>query len=218
MFTRLFPASRFVSRPGSRSWHAVLAWGVVCFFTADAAHAWTLTIGSAPRRLYLQIGNGVWGNSSTVNTVSVSIPAQQLLAGTGQTMTSDSTQSISPYDNYLVCRPPTQIFVSAAYQRSNSSNGPATAVLQVSSPAFLTSATGDTIPFSQISWTVSTLGTADRTPGVIPPGTFNGSTQVLAVVSANTLIENCHTFRYANTVPRAAGTYTGQVVYTIATP
>jgi hypothetical protein len=133
-------------------------------------------------------------------------------------MTSDSTQAISPYDNYVVCSPPTQIFVAAAYQRSNSANGPSSAVLQVASPPNLTSPGGDTIPFSQISWTVSSVGSADRTPAVIPPGTFNGSTQVLATVQANTLIENCHTFRYANTATRAAGTYTGQVVYTISTP
>ena len=182
------------------------------------AQAWTLTIAAAPRRLYLQVGNGVWGNSATVNTVSVSVPAQQLGNGAGMAMTSDSTQAISPYDNYLVCSPPAQIFVAASYQRSNAANGPSSAVLQVSSPAFLTSPGGDTIPFSQISWTVSSLGSSDSTPGVIPPGTFNGATQVLATVLANRLIENCHTFHFANTATRAAGTYTGQVVYTIATP
>lgn len=207
------PGKRCTGRPGLALLLAAALAGAV-----GPAQAWTLAITAAPRRVYLQVGNGVWGNSASVNTVSVSVPAQQLGNGTGMAMTSDSTQATSPYDNYLVCSPPAQIFVAASYQRSNSSNGPASAVLQVSSPAFLTSPSGDTIPFSQISWTVSTLGTADGTPGVIPPGTFNGSTQLLATVPANRLIENCHTFRFANTATRAAGTYTGQVVYTIATP
>jgi hypothetical protein len=206
-------AMRRQRRPGLALLLAATLAGV-----AGPVQAWTLTLAASPRRVYLQIGNGIWGNSATVNTVSVAVPAQQVSTGAPQTMTSDSTQSISPYDNYPVCSPPAQIFVAAAYQRSNSSDGPASAVLQVSSPAYLTSPSGDTMPFSQISWTVSSLGTADGTPGVIPPGTFNGATQLLATVPANRLIENCHTFRFANTVTRAAGTYTGQVVYTIATP
>lgn len=186
---------------------------------AQAAQAWTLTIAAAPRRVYLQVGNGVlWGNSGQVNRVSVTVPVTQVGAGTPQVMSSDSTQSISPYDNYLVCSPPLQVYVGASYQRSSSTNGPATAVLQVTSPANLVNAAGNTIPFSQISWTTSTLGTADATPNVIPPGTFNGSTQTLAVVSANRFIENCHTFSYANQALPSAGTYNGQVTYTLAAP
>ncbi len=204
---------RCTGRPGFVLLFAATLTGVV-----GPVQAWTLTIAAAPRRVYLQVGNGIYGNSATVNTVSVSVPVQQVRTGAGQTMTSDSTQAISPYDNYPVCTPPAQIFIAASYQRSNASNGPASALLQVSSPTFLTSPTGNTIPFSQIGWTVSSLGSIDTTPSVIPPGTFNGSTQVLATVPANRLIENCHTFRFANTAPRAAGTYTGQVVYTIATP
>jgi hypothetical protein len=184
----------------------------------SAAQAWTLTIAAAPRRVYLQVGDGTFGTSGTVNRVSVTVPTTQVNAGAGQAMTSDSTQSRSPYDNYLVCSPPAQIFVAASYQRSSSSNGPATALLQVTSQPNLVNATGDTIAFSQISWSTSSLGTADTTPNVIPPGTFNGATQTLATVQANRLIENCHTFSYANTAARAAGIYNGQVVYTITTP
>lgn len=214
MHTRPYQPMRCTGRPG----FALLFVAASLAGVVGPVQAWTLTLTGAPRRVYLQVGNGTWGNSATVNTVSVSVPAQQVRTGSGLAMTSDSTQAISPYDNYLVCSPPAQIFVAASYQRSNSSNGPASALLQVSSPPYLTSPSGETIPFSQISWTVSSLGSADSAPGVIPPGTFNGSTQLLATVAANRLIENCHTFRFANTVPRAAGTYTGQVVYTIATP
>jgi hypothetical protein len=135
-----------------------------------------------------------------------------------QAMTSNSTQAASPYDNYALCAPPAQVYVGATYQRRNGGDGPGNAVMQVTSPANLTSAAGDTIPFSQIRWTVSTIDPNDASPGVIPAGSFAGGTQTLANVPANRLIENCHSFFYANQQPRAAGTYTGTVTYTVAAP
>ena len=89
--------------------------------------------------------------------------------------------------------------------------------MQVTSPSNLVNAAGDTIPFSQISWAVSTLGN-DTTPNAIPAGTFAGGVQTLTTVPANRLIENCHTFAYANAQVRPAGTYNGTVTYTVSTP
>lgn len=194
---------------------AVLA----CFITLlPSAQAWTLTIAAAPRRVFLQVGNGQLNtNNAQINRVSVTVPATQLGTGLAQTMSSDSTQARSPYDNYLVCSPPQQVYVGGSYQRSSPANGPASALLQVTSQPNLTSTTGDVIPFSQIGWAVATLG-PDTTPNVIPPGSFNGGTQMLANVQANRFIENCHTFSYANTALRAAGTYNGVVTYTLTTP
>jgi hypothetical protein len=40
----------------------------------------------------------------------------------------------------------------------------------------------------------------------------------LRTIAANTWVENCHTFSYANTLVVAAGTYTGQVTYTLVLP
>ena len=166
----------------------------------------------------MMVGNGagMWQNSGTINTVSVTVPAAQVGSGTAQAMTSDSTQATSPYDGFTVCSPPTQVYVGAAYQPRNTSQA-ANARLQVTSPANLTNATGDTIPISQISWTVSALG-GDPNPTAIPAGTFAGGTQFLTNVAQGTLRENCHTFSYANTAFRPSGTYTGQVTYTLSTP
>jgi hypothetical protein len=184
----------------------------------EAAHAWTLTLNAAPRRVFLQVGNGQLNtNNASVNLVSVTVPALLLGNGTAQAMTSDSTQSRSPVDNFVVCTPPLQVYVGGSYQRSNGADGPSSAVLQVTSQANLVSGSGDTIPFTEIRWTVSTLGN-DATPNVIPAGSFTGGTQLLANVPANRFIENCHSFSYANAAPRAAGTYNGQVTYTLATP
>ena len=198
---------------------AALGLIVLCLGQIAAAHAWSLTIASAPRRVFLHVGNGTYdGDIGTVNLVTVSLDTAQLLSGTPQAMTSDSTQSRSLYgDNYATCpTPATQVMIGASYRRSSSSDDPASATLRVTSPANLTNAAGDTIPFSQISWTVSAPGST--VPGVIPAGTFNGGTQNLATIPANRYIENCHSFRYANSAIRAAGTYTGQVTYTLTTP
>ena len=209
-------------RPVShRRRRALAALGVVLaglWPVADAL-AWSLPIASASRRVFLHVGNGVAdGNSSTINLVQVTVPGAQVGNGVAQAMTTNSTQAQSLYgDNYTTCpTPASQIMVGASYRRTNAANGPASATLRVTSPANLINATGDTIPFSQIGWTVSAAGSS--VPGVIPAGTFNGATQTLTTIPANTYIENCHTFSYANSAVRAAGTYTGQVTYTLTAP
>lgn len=182
------------------------------------AHAWSLNLSPASRRVFLHVGNGTANaNNSTINLVQVSVPGAQVGNGVAQAMTSNSTQSTSLYgDGYTTCpTPSTQVMVGASYQRNDNSS-PASATLRVTSPASLVSAEGETIPFSQISWTVSAAGSP--MPGVIPAGSFNGATQTLTAVRANTYIENCHSFSYANSALRAAGTYNGRVTYTLTSP
>lgn len=182
------------------------------------AQAWTINLTAAKSRVFLEVGNGAFNvNDGLVNQVSVTVPANQFSSGVAQQMSSNSTQANSPLDNFLVCSPPVQVYVGGSYQRNNSANGTGPAQLQVTSPANLTSAAGEVIPFNQISWTVSSLGT-DATPNVIPAGTFAGGKQPLTIITANTYFENCHTFSYANTVIQAADTYDGMVTYTLATP
>lgn len=187
-----------------------------------SALGWSIPINQASRRVYLHVGNGApAGNSGAtsgpINLVRVSVPANQLGNGVAQAMTSNSTQSNSLQgDNYLTCpTPSSQLLIGASYQRNNN-GAPASATLRVSSPAVLTNANGDTIPISEIGWTVGAPGSS--APNVIPAGTFSGSSQFLATIPANTYIENCHSFRYANSVMRAAGTYTARVTYTVTSP
>lgn len=197
----------------------VLSTALTAALFAFEAQAWSLSIASAPRRVFLHVGNGtIDRNNSLVNRVEVTVPVNQLGNGTPLPMSSTSTQSNSLYgDNYLTCpTPASQVMIGASYRRNNNNNSPASARLSVTSPANLTNASGDSIPFSEISWTVSAAGSAN--PGVIPAGTFNGGTQTLATIPANTYIENCHSFRYANSALRAAGTYNGRVVYTLSAP
>lgn len=184
-----------------------------------SAHAWSLSIAAASRRVFLHVGNGTLNaDNGTVNLVSATLTGAQLLSGAPQAMVSNSTQANSLYgDNFATCPiPASQIMVGASYRRSSAANGPASATLRVTSPANLVSAAGDAIPFSQISWTVSAPGSG--VPNVIPAGAFSGAVQTLTTVPANTYIENCHSFIYANSAIRAAGTYTGQVTYTLTSP
>ena len=188
------------------------------------ALAFSVNIGAGTRAIYLQVGNGSFtgtysgggtpGKNATVNKVTVSVPANVLGTGAAQQMTSDSTQAVSYYDNYNFCNPPVQVYVGGFFRQPGAAG---TATLSVTtSAANLVNATGDTIPFSQISWT--STGNGDAGVEVIPGGTFTGGTQTLATLGVNTWNESCHTFSYANTASVAAGTYTGRATYTLSAP
>lgn len=197
-----------------------------CVMEMTSAYAWSLTVTGGDRRLFLHVGNGAvsgaagrlngtLGRNGPVNVVQVSVPVAQLGNGSALAMTSDSTQNTSLYgDGNITCpTPASQILIGAGYRRNS---GAANATLTVVSPTNLTTANGDTIPISQISWTVAAPGSG--MPNVILPGAFNGGTQTLATVPGNRYVENCHTFFYANSAVRAAGTYNGRVTYTLASP
>jgi hypothetical protein len=191
----------------------------VVMLASGVAQAWTLNVNAAPRRVFLHVGNGTAeGNNGTINRVEVSLSGADLIGGLPQAMATNSTQSRSLWgDGFTTCpNPSSQIMVGASYRRSNANNGPASATLSVRSPPSLTSAGGDSIPFSEISWSVAAPGSP--TPNVIPSGSFNGAQQTLATIPAGTYIENCHSFTYANSAARAAGTYDGRVTYTLTSP
>ncbi|GAA6142153.1 hypothetical protein NBRC116584_19710 [Hydrogenophaga sp. 5NK40-0174] len=211
---------RIRSKPGRspRVCRLTLAIGfAVTVVLPGIASAWEIQLQAAPRRVFLSVGNGSFeADSGTVNLVQVDIPMGQVGSGVPLTMSSDSTQSRSPLDNYLTCPDPSsQVLIGASYRRRFGFE-PAEATLRVTAPAFLVNGAGDTIPINEISWTVSAPGSGS--PGIIPAGTFTPGTQTLTTVRANRYIENCHSFHFANSALRAAGTYTGQVTYTISSP
>ncbi len=188
------------------------------------AHAFTVNIAARnPRTVYLQVGvgsfNGIYtsggtpANNGTVNVVSATLPAAQVGNGVAQTMTTDSTASISFYDNYVFCNAPGQLYIGGFY-RSTRSTGAAT--VTATSPANLANAAGATIPFNQINWTSSGNGDSGGQP--FPAGTFVGGTQTIGTINRNQWAESCHTFRYANSGFVASGSYTGRVTYTLSTP
>ena len=185
---------------------------VLCLTHAASALAWVLTISGGSRRLFLQVGVGTMDAVvGTVNLVELNVAPALLGNSTSMPMTTNSTQAASPLDGYTVCVPSAgQIYVGGYYRRAKNSKT-SSATLQVTSPSALTSGS-DVIPITAISWTSTALGdpAAD-----IPGGAFAGGTQFLRTITANTYVENCFTFSYANTAVPAAGTYTGRVTYTL---
>ena len=192
-----------------------LALAAAALLASNPAAAWVLTLTAGPKQLFLMVGVGTPGaNNTTINVVSVNVPTASIGNGTALAMTSDSAQSASPYDGYAVCNPPGDMYVGASYRQPNATTGPATATLQVTTPANLTSGT-DTIPFTQIRWTSSANG---NTSADLPAGTFNGGTLFLANIGRNSFVENCYAYSYANSAVPPAGTYSGRAVFTLVSP
>ena len=192
---------------------------------AQFASAFTVNITPGARVVYLAVGNGSFtgtlqaggtpANNATVNTVSVTVPANVVGSGAAQPMTTNSTQATSFWDGFTFCLPATQQVYIGGFFRMPGAAGNAT--LSVATPVGgLVNAGGDTIPFSQIRWVSSGIG--DTGAEVIPSGTFTGGTQTLASLPVNTWNESCHTFSYLNAAVVAAGTYTGRAIYTLSAP
>ncbi len=196
-----------------------------CLACASSASAFTVNIAAAnPRTIYLQVGVGSFSggnynsggsprNNSTINVVSVAVPAAQVGSGTPVPMTTNSTASASFYDGFAFCNLPGQLYIGGFY-RSTANTG--AAVVRATSPASLVNASGETIPFTEIRWTSS--GNGDTGVQPFPSGAFSGGSQTIGAISRNQWAESCHTFSYANTSIVAAGTYTGRVTYTLSAP
>ena len=207
----------------------VIATGVVLLGCASSAYAYTVNIASRnPRTIYLQVGVGTFTGGTynaggspaangTVNVVSVTVPIAQVGNGTAQAMTTDSTASHSLLDNRAFCSLPGQLYVGGFFRATNAAGGSNTATLVASVPASLTSAGGQTIPFSQIRWTSSGNGDTGEQP--FPAGIFPaGGTLTIGTIRRNRWSESCHSYSYLNSVVPSAGTYTGRVTYTLSAP
>jgi hypothetical protein len=192
-------------------------------FAVLPAQAFVVSIPKGAETLYLRVGDGAYsgtflggaepppGTSGPVNLVSVSVPAAALGNGSSQSMTSNVVSGMSPYDGRQSCNAPSEVYVGGFNRKSNNGQGTGgDGMLSVAVSTPLTNATGDTIPFSEISWTSS------GTP--FPSGTFTGGVQSVGAFPANTWSESCHRFSYRNSNIVAAGTYKGRVTYTLSIP
>jgi hypothetical protein len=193
---------------------------------SSAAFSYTANLNAAsPAAVYLQVGVGTFSssylsggqpaNNTTVNTVSLSVPAAVVGNSTAQTMTTNSTQSISYWDNYAFCNVPGQMYIGGFYRTAGGTTVAAKVTATV--PAALVDAAGDTIPFSKIQWTSS--GNGDSGTEIFPSGSFvNGAVQNVGSMASNTWNESCWTFSYLNNSVPPAGTFTGTVRYTLTSP
>lgn len=132
----------------------------------------------------------IGSTGSTIDTVVFDIPPGQMGNGTPVAGTPG---------NILI-----QLMVRAHPQNSR------TATLTVDSSTPLTSST-DNISFTKVSWVA--------TDSDIPSGTFDGTNnQFLTSFLNSRRVWNEHTFSYANDIIVPAGTFTGQVIYTLTMP
>ena len=145
----------------------------------------------------------------------MTVAANAVGNGTAQAMTTDSPQTNSFYDNFVFCSVPQQLYIGGFYRATGGGSGSVSVTATV--PASLANATGNTIAFSQISWTSSGNGDTGGQP--FPAGTFTGgAVQTIGTIAQNQWAESCWTFSYKNTVTPPAGTYTGRVLYTLTAP
>lgn len=208
-----------------KPWTSIIRLGTSALLaacTAVPAYAYVVTITAGRKSIYLQVGvgsmrggtfstGGTPGNNSTINNVTVAVPAASLGAGV-QAMVTDSSVTASSWDGYPFCNVPSQVYVGGFYRTPGSG---ANATLTVRSPAALTSG-ANSIPFNAISWVSG--GNGDVTP-TIPSGTFTaGAVQTLLSIARNTWFESCLQFNYANAAVVPAGTFTGRVTYTLTSP
>lgn len=213
--------------PPSRARRAALGLALLGSTWLPAAQGFTVGITPGTRALYLQVGAGTMtgttfnsggtpGNNTTVNSVSVTVPAGQLGSGTAQAMSTDSTVTTSPWDGFAFCTSPAttgQVYVGGFYRVPGTSSAGA-ATLTVTTPPNLTNG-GNTIPFSSIAWTSSGNGDTGTT---IPSAAFTGGAQTLLSITRNTWFESCLAFRYLNAQLVPAGTFTGRATYTLTAP
>ncbi|NDK39699.1 hypothetical protein DT603_12685 [Pseudoxanthomonas gei] len=202
--------------------------GLIALGLCFDAPAYVVTISPGVRAVYLRVGTGTSvtynsnvttfgnngnANNNTINIVSVVVPANVVGNGANRAMTSNSSQGTSSLDSYAFCDVPAEIYIGGFYRLPGNSG---TATLTATVPTSLTNSSGQTIPFSQISWTSSGNGDTGAQP--ILAGTFTPGSQTLASFPVNTWRESCHSFAYGNDAVVAAGTFTGQVTYTLSAP
>jgi hypothetical protein len=208
--------------------------GLALALPAGSVGAFTVSLtAAAPKEIYLQVGNGLFtggnytpiqgngqptgspGVNTTINVMSVTVAANAVGNGTAQAMTTNSTAANSYWDGFLFCNlAQQQLYIGGFYRTPGA--GTNTATVTATLPASLSNAAGNTIPFSQISWTSS--GNADAGAEPFPAGSFSSTSLTVGTIAQNNWAESCWTFSYQNSVIPAAGTYTGRVTYTLSAP
>lgn len=195
------------------------------------SQAFTATVTSGTGTLYLRVGDGAFTrtlnsngsprNLATINVVSTSLTGAEVInqainnTTVVKSMTTNGSIGTSHWDGYTFCNIPQELYIGGYYRRPNNSSS--AAILTATVPSSLINETGQTIPFSRISWTSSGNGDTGAQP--FPANTFvNGGTQTIGNIAVNRWAESCHSFSYSHNGFIASGTYTGRVTYTLATP
>ena len=168
-------------------------------FLPLVASAVQVQIGFTTPFVYIQIGHGQFGSFGLFGP-----PAGQI-----DEVAFTFPGGVTPGDGTPIVGTPVMPVALLGYSGGNRVRFTVT----MNSTTPLNNGVGDTLPFNEISWT-----TRD---GDIPGGRFNqGAAQTLMNMNLfwprGRGVIDYLTFRYDNDTVYSAGTYTGQVVYTIA--
>jgi hypothetical protein len=159
-----------------------------------------------PKILFLQVGTGaLYANNTGVNLIDFNVPAASVGNGTPISATAAS----GDLGNGAV----------TAIVRGN--NG--TVTLNATATGALGNGAGDTINYSEIATTATTLGTATLLPA---PILANGASGNVSITPTGKVVNNAArwTYTYANSAVVPPGTYggvnvnNGRVTYTAAMP
>lgn len=171
------------------------------------SQALTFNIGGGARYVYLQVGTGSnRADNSTIDTMRLALSGVTMGNGVSQIFTTNIPNNRGSAPGTLTCSSTSQVYVSARQRRTVGSATRATLSVRaqvLAGPA--------TFSLGDISWTT------DGSAG-IAAGSFNGSVQTLGSIDTREGLENCLTFRYANTSLLAAGTYSIRATYTLVSP
>jgi hypothetical protein len=169
------------------------------------ARALTVVVANNAPQIALRIG----APGNTVSTVSFNVAAAT--AGTGAAVlgTTNAAAGSAQAPNFLAACPANNVRVWA---RARSTAGlPRTATLSVNSTGGVVSG-ANVIPFTDFGW-IASGGTE------LPSGSFSGSTaQPLLSFPTSNEVSVCLQFQFANTTIYPAGTYTGQLTYSLQMP
>lgn len=169
------------------------------------AEALTVVVADNAPEIALRVG----ARGGAISTVAFNVPAATAGTGTAVSGTTNAAAGNAQGPNLTTACAANNVRIWA---RARSTAGfTRTATLTVNSSGGISSGP-NTIPFTDFSW-VSSGGTE------IPSGSFTGSpTQPLLSFQTSREVSVCKLFRFANATIYPAGTYNGQITYTLQMP
>ncbi|MEO8103713.1 MAG: hypothetical protein ABI790_14415 [Betaproteobacteria bacterium] len=182
----------------------------ILLFVPPVAMANLVVVANAPVQIRLRVG----ATAATITTTTVTVAGGNVGNSAVQLMTANAAarSGSSCAANH--------VFFNAEARAAPA--GSRTATLTANSTAGITCTTAatcgaDNIPFTEVDWINTTP--AAYAPVTIAAGAFSGGgAQVILVFNNSNQSQDCLRFRYLNQNVVRAGTYSGDVIYTLSMP
>lgn len=175
-----------------------------CALPATCAEAVTVAIANGAAQIQLRVG----ATGGTISLVTFTVPAASAGNGTPVVGTTNAAAGSAQGASFPACAANNvRVWARARAPVSDTR----TATLQVNSSGSVTSG-ANAIPFTDFDWITSS-------GPEIPSGAFSGSaTQALMSFMNSREVGMCLQFRFLNSTIYPAGTYNGQLNFTLNMP